>query len=361
MDLTQLIAEGLEEGFIVPDGDGYVWNPSTGISRSLGFEDVALLQGKNKCKSRLEPNLRTEFVRGMYLDIPLIASNMSTVVNVEMCRLLDKVGALGIMHRAWPDEKDYIVAVESLACPEKFYSKYDKGCVIVAASVGVGASQVSLAEALYAAGAHILVVDIAHGYSDVVKETAVAIKKCCPFVKIIVGNTININALYEFDAVADAIKVGIGQGLACSTKNTAGCTERQFSAVLKFKEEAKRLGMPIIADGGIREPADFVKAVGAGAGAVMAGSVFARCPESAAEVVEGQKIYAGMASRYVQDRWRGGLKKGTCPEGRVTRLDIGESVDKLLERYAGALRSGITYAGATDIKSFQEVVEFIRV
>jgi IMP dehydrogenase/GMP reductase len=167
--------------------------------------------------------------------------------------------------------------------------------------------------------------------------------------------------LYEVYRFADALKVGIGSGAACTTKNTAGCYEPQFSAVLKFKEEARRLGMPVISDGGIREPADFVKAVGAGAGAVMAGSIFARCPESAAEVVEGKKIYAGMASRYVQDRWKGGLKKGTCPEGKVVPLDLGEPVGRLLERYVGALRSGITYAGATDVKSFQELVEFVTV
>jgi len=361
MEIAQLVAEGLEKGFIVSEGEGYVWNPSSALSKSLGFEEVALLQGKNKCKSRLEPNLRSEFIRGMYLDVPLIASNMSTVVNVEMCRLLDKAGALGVMHRAWRSEDDYIKAVRQLSANEHgFDNTKPEACTIVAASVGVGDSQVYLAERLYDAGATLLVIDIAHGYSDAVKETAVAIKKCCPFVKLIVGNTINVDMLREFDDVADGVKVGIAQGLACETKNTAGCTERQFSAVFKFKEEASRLGMPIISDGGIREPGDFTKAIAAGANSVMAGSTFARCPESAAEVVEGKKIYAGMASRYVQERWKGGLKPGTCPEGKIVPLDIGEPVDKLLERYAGALRSGITYAGATDIQSFQEKVTFIR-
>lgn len=362
MDLSQLIAVGLEKGFIVPEEGGYAWNPTSSISESLGFEAIALLQGKNKCKSRLEPNLRTEFVRGMYLDVPLIASNMSTVVNVEMCCLLDKVGALGIMHRAWANEKDYIAAIEGLSGNlYGFHGDRLEACEIVAASVGVGAAQVGLAERLYAAGANLIVVDIAHGYSDAVKETAVAIKKRCPFVKLVVGNVTNLNALYEYDGIADGIKVGIANGLACETKNSAGCNEGQFSTVLKFKEEAKRLGMPIISDGGVREPADLVKAIGGGAASVMAGSIFAMCPESPAEVVEGKKIYAGMASRYVQEKWKGGLKPGTCPEGKIVQLPIGESVEKLIERYSGALRSGITYAGAQDIKSFQDIVEFVRV
>jgi len=83
--------------------------------------------------------------------------------------------------------------------------------------------------------------------------------------------------LEESNEWVDAIKVGIAQGFACETKNTAGCTEKQFSAVLKFKELSKKLGMPIISDGGIREPADFTKAIAAGASTVMAGKIFAEC------------------------------------------------------------------------------------
>lgn len=151
---------------------------------------------------------------------------------------------------------------------------------------------------------------------------------------------------------------------ACETKNSAGCTEKQFSAVLKFKRLAKELGIPVISDGAIREGADLVKAIGAGANSIMAGSVFAMCPESASPLtmVHGieRKMYWGMASRMSQDQWKNGLKPGTCPEGTVKYLEVGESVDKFLERWSGALRSGITYSGGNDINSFQEVVEFVR-
>ena len=97
----------------------------------------------------------------------------------------------------------------------------------------------------------------------------------------------------------------------------------------------------------------------------MAGKIFAACPESAAEVLEIdgklKKVYAGMASRYVQNRWKGKLKDGTCPEGGIRYLDIGESAKKLIERYSGALKSGITYAGSINIDDFQDNVEFIRI
>jgi len=321
---------------------------------SYGFEHVAIKQKKNICKSRLDTNIESEIVRGIKRPIPLIASNMSTVCNSDFCIRLYNLGALGIMHRAASEEH----IISEINCIAQY-------CFIVAASIGIGDGQFDFAKKLVNAGANILVIDIAHGYCDEVIELGRKIKNNIPNVKIILGNTTNVEMLREVSDFCDGLKVGIAQGMACETKNTAGCTEKMFSVISNFYEEAKRLGLPIISDGSIREPADFVKAIGAGACSVMAGSIFARCPESAAEQVEIngkiKKIYAGMASRYVQEKWRGGLKNGTCPEGKVVHMDIGESVNNLLERYSGALRSGITYAGGKDIKSFQENVEFIRI
>jgi GMP reductase len=97
----------------------------------------------------------------------------------------------------------------------------------------------------------------------------------------------------------------------------------------------------------------------------MAGKIFAMCPESAAEIISEngdypKKVYYGMASRKAQNEWKGGLKVGTCSEGKTVYLNLGEPAEGLLERYSGALRSGITYAGGTDINSFQKEVEFVR-
>jgi IMP dehydrogenase len=122
--------------------------------------------------------------------------------------------------------------------------------------------------------------------------------------------------------------------------------------------------MPIISDGSIKKPADFVKAIGAGASAVMGGQIFARCPESAAPIIEvdgiKKKVYSGMASRVVQEKWRGKVHND-CPEGKTIFLDIGEPVEKLLNRYCGALRSGISYGGFDNISDFLKNCEFILV
>jgi len=322
---------------------------------SLGFEAISMVPKKCVVKSRLDVNIKSEVIKGIYLDVPLIASNMSTVTNSDFCIKLSKLGAMGVLHRA--EFKDIL-------CNEvKTISKHTN---LVAASIGISYQDLDLAVSLITHGANILFIDVANGYSDEAISFIKALKgKISSDIKVIIGNTTNIGLLYETSDLIDGIKVGIAQGLACETKNTAGFTEKQFSAVLKFKEISKKLGVPVISDGGIREPADFVKAIAAGANGVMAGSILARCPESAAEEINEnghiKKIYAGMASRYVHKDWKGGLKSGTCPEGKMLTLPIGESVDNLIERYSGALRSGISYAGATDIKSFQEKAEFVQV
>lgn len=322
------------------------------IEHSYGFENIAIKQKKNICSSRLDVNIKSEIIKGVIVDIPLIASNMSTVIDADFYIKLANLGAFGILHRAMNND----LLIHEI-------NKITKNCTWVAASVGIDNNTIDFAKEMIIAGCNIITIDIAHGYSDRILEMGRNIKKISKDIKIIIGNTTNVEILQECDDFADAVKVGIAQGLACETKNTAGCTEKQFSAVLKFKQLATKLGMPIISDGGIREPADFTKSIAAGANSVMAGSIFASCPESAAEIViqnnKQYKLYAGMASRYVQDKWKGGLKAGTCPEGGIRYLDLGEPVDKLLERYAGALRSGITYAGAKDIKTFQRTAEFV--
>lgn len=355
LDLIQML---YAKGILSFDRESKTYKLSTKtnletIEISYGFEDIAIKQKKNICDSRLDVNIKSEVIKGVTLDIPLIASNMSTVVNADFCIELYKNGALGIMHRALSDDEYF----------SEIY-KISQNCSIVAASIGIGSDQFELAKDLYNHGANVLCIDIAHGYSDAVISLAKKIKEQLD-VKIIIGNSTNPDILNETYEFVDAVKVGIAQGFACETKNTAGCTEKQFSAIYKFRELSEKYNVPIISDGGIREPADFTKAIGAGANSVMAGKIFASCPESAAELVvtngEEKKLYAGMASRYVQNKWKGGLKDGTCPEGGVRMLDVGETLKDLLTRYSGALRSGITYAGAKDIKTFHDNVEFVKI
>lgn len=323
------------------------------LEESYGFEQIAIKQKKNICKSRLDADITSEIFRGFNVKVPLIASNMSTVINSEFYLKLVENGAFGFLHRA-QQEAEYLYQVQELS----------KKTQHVPVSIGIGISQYELGKKLIHAGGNVVLIDIAHGYSDEVINLGRKLKKEYPHIKMIVGNTANPDMMEEVDDFADAVKVGIAQGFACETKNTAGCTEKQFSCNMKFKEVSKKLGLPFISDGGTREPADLTKAIASGANSVMAGSIFAACPESASKIIDidgvSKKLYAGMASEYVQNEWKGGLKPGTCSEGGIRYLDIGLPVEKLIERYSGALRTGISYSGANSIKMMQEIVEFVK-
>ena len=320
---------------------------------SYGFDSVAIKQQKNIANSRLDIDVSSEIIKGIVRSNPLIAANMSTVTNAAFYKKVYDLGGFAFLHRAQTIEK---------LCEE--VNDVSKHCEWVGASVGVGETAKQDVKELVRNGANVILVDIAHGYSDSVIELGKWIKQEYPHVKLVLGNTVNTDFMYEVADIADAVKVGIGGGLACTTKNTAGCTEGQFSAILKFKNISKKLGIPIISCGGIREPADVVKAIGAGANSVMIGSIFAATPESAAQsiLVSGRlhKLYAGMASEHVQNQWKNGLKSGTCAEGEVRELLISESVDKVVERYCGALRSGISYTGTLNISDMQKQVKFIK-
>jgi len=326
------------------------------FEKSYKFSDVAIKQKENICKSRLDVKIESEIINGILRPIPLIASNMSTVVNADFCISLYQLGSLGVMHRAFKDNDEYIREVAKIA----------EQCPVVAASVGIKDTDYYLVERLIKeGGANVIFVDIAHGFSKFALQMCEHIKLLHPTVKVVVGNTVNPDMVKMFRYYIDAIKIGIGGGNSCSTADTAGCTKNQFSAVYDFRQMAQEYNIPVISDGNIRCPADFTKAIGAGASSTMAGSIFARCPESAAKTIEidgiKKKILAGMASEYIQEKWKGGLKPGTCAEGRVKYLDIGESAEKLLERYSGALRSAITYSGQDNIENFKKKCSFILI
>jgi len=321
------------------------------MKKCYGFNDIALVQKKNICKSRSDVIIESEIIRGIIRPIPLIAANMASVTNAGFCSQLYKLGAIGVLHRAF-HELEYLAEVKELA----------SNCPVVAASIGI--SDHFLLNKLIKHGVNLVVIDIAHAYCDPAMDMCKHIRHMYPHVTVVVGNTININMLDEIDGIADGLKIGCASGSPCETAVTAGCYEPQFSAVLKFRERAHQLGIPIISDGSIKQPADFVKAIGAGASGVMAGQIFARCPESAATTVDidgvTKKVYSGMASRAVQEKWRGSVHND-CPEGKTILLEMGESLEKLLMRYCGALRSGISYAGFNNVNNFSANCEFILV
>lgn len=251
-------------------------------------------------------------------------------------------------------------------------TKDEEGRLIVAAAIGTGAEHLERATALVEAGVDIIIVDTAHGHSKGVIEMVNQIKKCMS-VEVIAGNIATSEAVKALkEAGADAVKVGIGPGSICTTRVVTGVGVPQFSAILECVEAAKNLGLPVIADGGIRSSGDIAKAIGAGASAVMLGSLLAGTDESPGQVVvyEGNsyKEYRGMGSmgamiagssdRYFQ---AGAKAEKLVPEGVEARVPYKGSVAPIIYQMVGGLRSGMGYAGCKNIQEMQNKCKFIRI
>lgn len=247
------------------------------------------------------------------------------------------------------------------------------GRLRVAAAIGVTADAIDRAKALVEAGVDALIIDTAHGHSKGVLHTLKQVKEKFPEVDVVVGNIATAEAAkYLVEAGADAVKVGIGPGSICTTRVVAGVGFPQFSAVMEVAAALKGSGVPVIADGGLRYTGDIPKAIGAGADAVMLGSMLAGTKESPGETIiyEGRKFktYRGMGSvesmkhgskdRYFQDV-EDDVKK-LVPEGIEGRVPYKGEVAESMTQFIGGLRAGMGYCGAKDVPTLQETARFVQ-
>ncbi len=247
------------------------------------------------------------------------------------------------------------------------------GRLRVAAAIGVTADALYRAEALVKAGVDAVVIDTAHGHTKGVVEVLKEVKKRFPKIDVVVGNVATADgARYLADAGADAVKVGIGPGSICTTRVVAGVGVPQLSAILETAGALEHTDVPIIADGGIRYSGDVVKALAAGAGCVMLGSMFAGVDESPGETIiyEGRKFkaYRGMGSieamqqgssdRYFQSE-QDDLQK-LVPEGISGRVPYKGTLAEVMYQVIGGLRAGMGYCGAHNMETLSKA-HFVRI
>ncbi|OGI71661.1 IMP dehydrogenase [Candidatus Nomurabacteria bacterium RIFCSPHIGHO2_02_FULL_35_13] len=250
----------------------------------------------------------------------------------------------------------------------------DFGRLRVGAAVGITSDTLGRVKMLLQNEVDTIVIDTAHGHSKGVIEMLKKIKKEFPKLEVIVGNIATGEAALDLiKAGADAIKVGIGPGSICTTRVIAGVGFPQFSAVYEVAKAIKNTGVPVIADGGIRNTGDIPKALAAGASSIMTGSLFAGVEESPGETVifEGRKYktYRGMGSieamqqgskdRYFQDT-EDDIKK-LVPEGIVGRVSFKGNLSEVIYQMVGGLRAGMGYCGAKNIKILQDKAKFVRI
>lgn len=247
------------------------------------------------------------------------------------------------------------------------------GRLLCGAAVGVTGDMLLRMEALVGVGVDVVCIDTAHGHSRGVLQSIKKAKQTFKNLQIVGGNVATgAGAKALIAAGVDGVKVGVGPGSICTTRIVAGVGVPQLTAIAEASEAAKKAGVPIIADGGIRYTGDIVKAIAAGADTVMAGGIFAGTDESPGETIiyEGRKFksYRGMGSveamqegskdRYFQDV-EDDIKK-LVPEGIVGRVPFKGSVQEVMYQYIGGLRAGMGYCGAKNIKTLQKA-QFVRI
>ncbi|MBB6001666.1 IMP dehydrogenase [Arcicella rosea] len=252
-------------------------------------------------------------------------------------------------------------------------SKDSLGRLRVGAAVGVTADLLERVEALVKVGVDVVSIDTAHGHSKGVIDALKSVKVKFPNLDVIVGNVATgegARALAE--AGADAVKVGVGPGSICTTRIIAGVGMPQLTAVYEAALAVADLGVPIIADGGIRFSGDIVKAIAGGASTVMIGSMLAGTDEAPGEMIlfEGRKFktYRGMGSveamedgskdRYFQDA-EDDIKK-LVPEGIVGRVPFKGAVAEIIYQMVGGLKAGMGYCGAGNIEAMQKA-KFVKI
>ncbi|MGG0239477.1 IMP dehydrogenase [Bacillus rhizoplanae] len=249
-------------------------------------------------------------------------------------------------------------------------AKDKQGRLLVGAAVGVTADAMQRIDALVKANVDVIVIDTAHGHSKGVLEKVREVREKYPKLNIIAGNVATAEATRELiEAGANIVKVGIGPGSICTTRVVAGVGVPQLTAVYDCATEARKHGVPVIADGGIKYSGDIVKALAAGAHVVMLGSIFAGVAESPGdtEIYQGRqfKVYRGMGSvgameKGSKDRYFQEGNKKLVPEGIEGRVPFKGPLADTVHQLVGGLRAGMGYCGAADLPFLRENAQFIR-
>ena len=252
-------------------------------------------------------------------------------------------------------------------------AKDHNGRLLCAAAVGVSQDMMDRVRSLIAAKADIISIDTAHGHSASVLSAVERIRSAFPEITLFAGNVATAAATRDLiSAGADAVKVGIGPGSICTTRVVSGIGVPQITAVADCAEEADKFGVKVIADGGIKYSGDIAKAIGAGAGAVMLGSLLAGTEESPGqtEIYQGRsfKVYRGMGSMGAMEQAHGSSDryfqedaKKLVPEGVEGRVPYKGALSDTAFQLMGGLRSAMGYCGTRTIEELRRNAEFVRI
>jgi IMP dehydrogenase len=330
------------------------------MKTALTYDDVLLVPRFSNIESRSEIVLDSDLDNRRTLTLPIISSPMDTVTGDVMASTMAVNGGLGIIHRYnTPDEQATILSIAKRIA-NTIKRKDDN---LIGAAIGVSGDYLDRARKLVKAGADIICIDIAHGHHILMQKAIRDVRTVVGMeVHIMAGNVATKEGYEDLSRWgADSVRCNVGGGSICSTRIQAGSGYPRLQTLLDCSTSEFAGRVPIIADGGIRNSGDIVKALAAGADFVMLGSLLAGTAETPSETVriggEIRKVYRGMASREAQMAWRG---KASSLEGVATTIPFKGSVEPILADLEKGIRSGLSYSGARTIEEFQAVAEFVR-
>lgn len=343
-------------------------------SLSLSFDDVLLIPKFSDISSRSEVDTSVNFL-GLNLKFPLISSNMDSVTSSEMAIALAKFGAISCLHRFQTIAENCLQFEQSV---DGIFNSDTSNKNIPLVSIGIGEKELDRALELNKSGAKRFVIDVAHGAAQHVVDMYDSLRKKLPEdCYIVVGNFATEEGVRLFNYKSkcerkpDAFKVGVGGGSMCTTRVVTGCGMPTFASVV----DCVKSGYPIIADGGIRTSGDIVKALAAGATAIMVGQLLAGTDEAPGKLTDWLPFehINGQASRLIRYKtYRGSASKESyevqgktashrAPEGSSTLIEYKGPVTPILEQLQAGVKSGLSYVGAKSLKELRENSEFITI
>ena len=323
------------------------------IQEAVTYNDVLLVPQYSDIKSRNEVKLTSNLSDNQFR-LPIIASPMDTVSEKDMVVAMADEGGLAIVHRYNTIEEQVNIvehSIANLANPDSS----------VAAAIGTSGDYLERAVALVGHGAKILCVDVAHGHHILMRRALQQLRGILKdSVHIMAGNVATLEGYNDLvDWGADSVRCNIGGGSICSTRVQTGHGVPGLHTIIDCARSDR--DAPIIADGGIRNSGDIVKALAAGADFVMLGSLLSGTDETPGDVIntrEGKfKAYRGMASKDAQVEWRG---RTASLEGIATTVPCKGPVRDILLELERGIRSGLSYSGARNITELQAKARFIR-
>ena len=323
------------------------------MNKTLSYDDVLLVPQYSDIRSRTEVTLESDLGNNLILTSPILSSPMDTVSEAPMAMVMGSFGGAAIVHRYNSiQEQCRIVGAAT---------ESTKAEINIGGAVGISDDFVLRSKMLINAGATFLCVDVAHGHHILMKEALQEIRSAIGAdFHIMAGNVATLEGVNDLaDWGADSVRCNIGGGSICSTRIQTGHGMPGLQTIFECAKTDRDVA--IIADGGLKTSGDMVKALAAGADAVMCGSMFSGTDETPGKIIEEQdgtrwKMYRGMASKEAQLNWRG---RFSSHEGVSARVPYRGSVGRLLEDIERGLRSGFSYSGARSIPELQSKAEFV--